>query len=117
MLDALGEEAVGVGLAFESADQDPVSLRGCGLSLADDQVSEPRGDDSGRHCLASPDCCARIGEVTRDCYRAQCFATARALAAAPATWARLGVLCPEDVIAAQETEIAQMKAWLTERGY
>jgi ferrochelatase len=39
-----------------------------------------RGDDSGRHCLASPDCCAQIGEANRDCYRAQCFETARLLA-------------------------------------
>lgn len=35
----------------------------------------------GRHCLAKGDCCARITEVNRDCYRAQCYATARALAA------------------------------------
>jgi ferrochelatase len=39
-----------------------------------------RGDDSGRHCLASPDCCAQVGEANRDCYRAQCYATARLLA-------------------------------------
>jgi protoporphyrin/coproporphyrin ferrochelatase len=40
-----------------------------------------KADRTGRHCLASADCCARIGEANRDCYRAQCFATARALAA------------------------------------
>jgi protoporphyrin/coproporphyrin ferrochelatase len=40
------------------------------------------GDPSGRHCLASPDCCAAITEVNRNCYRAQSFATARDLAAA-----------------------------------
>ena len=28
------------------------------------------------HCLASPDCCARLTEVNRRCYRAQSFATA-----------------------------------------
>jgi len=39
-----------------------------------------KADGSGRHCLASPDCCDRISAVNRDCYRAQCFATARALA-------------------------------------
>ena len=39
------------------------------------------GDPSGRHCLASPDCCAAITEVNRNCYRAQSFATARELAA------------------------------------
>jgi ferrochelatase len=39
-----------------------------------------KADRSGRHCLIAADCCARIGEANRDCYRAQCFATARALA-------------------------------------
>ncbi len=39
-----------------------------------------RGDRSGRHCLAREDCCATIGPANRDCYRAQCFATTRALA-------------------------------------
>jgi ferrochelatase len=36
-------------------------------------------DPSGAHCLASDDCCAALGEVNRGCYRAQCFATTRAL--------------------------------------
>jgi ferrochelatase len=40
-----------------------------------------KGDESGRHCLVKADCCAHIGEANRNCYRAQCFATARALAA------------------------------------
>jgi ferrochelatase len=39
-----------------------------------------KSDRTGGHCLAGPDCCARIGAANRDCYRAQCFATARALA-------------------------------------
>ena len=39
-------------------------------------------DRSGSHCLASGDCCERIAAANRDCYRAQCFATTRALAAA-----------------------------------
>jgi ferrochelatase len=47
-------------------------------------------DHSGRHCLRSDSCCEAIGEANRDCYRAQCFATARALAArlalAPGSW-------------------------------
>jgi ferrochelatase len=34
------------------------------------------------HCLASPGCCDAIGDANRNCYRAQCYATARALAAA-----------------------------------
>ena len=38
-----------------------------------------RGDTGGRHCLARPDCCDAILAANRNCYRAQCFATARAL--------------------------------------
>jgi len=40
-----------------------------------------RSDAGGKHCLSSADCCEKIGPANRDCYRAQCFATARALAA------------------------------------
>jgi len=40
-----------------------------------------KADESGRHCLASDGCCAQIVAANRHCYRAQCFATARALAA------------------------------------
>jgi ferrochelatase len=40
-----------------------------------------KSDDSGSHCLASEACCARIVTANRNCYRAQCFATARLLAA------------------------------------
>ncbi len=40
-----------------------------------------KSDDSGAHCLASEGCCDSIGPVNRNCYRAQCYATARALAA------------------------------------
>jgi len=39
-----------------------------------------KADFAGAHCLVTTDCCARIVEANRDCYRAQCFATARALA-------------------------------------
>ena len=41
-----------------------------------------KSDESGSHCLASPSCCDRIEGANRNCYRAQCFATARDLAAA-----------------------------------
>jgi ferrochelatase len=47
-----------------------------------------KGDDTGAHCLAREDCCARIVQANRNCYRAQCFASARAIAE------RLGI--PED---------------------
>ena len=35
----------------------------------------------GAHCLASDSCCATLTDANRACYRAQCFATARHLAA------------------------------------
>ena len=38
-----------------------------------------KSDRSGQHCLRKPDCCAQIGPVNRYCYRAQCFATTRAM--------------------------------------
>src|SRR5690349_13815986 len=34
-------------------------------------------DPSKQHCLKSDTCCAAITAVNRDCYRAQCYATAR----------------------------------------
>jgi ferrochelatase len=40
-----------------------------------------KSDTSGRHCLQSPGCCDRIVAANRHCYRAQCYATTRALAA------------------------------------
>ena len=38
-----------------------------------------KSDRTGSHCLAREDCCAEIVEANRDCYRAQCYATARLL--------------------------------------
>ncbi len=38
-----------------------------------------KSDPSGQHCLRKPDCCAAIGPANRYCYRAQCFASTRAL--------------------------------------
>lgn len=37
-------------------------------------------DRSGGHCLAGPECCSRLVSANSGCYRAQCYATARALA-------------------------------------
>jgi ferrochelatase len=37
-------------------------------------------DPSKSHCLSSQECCERITEVNRNCYRAQCHATTEALA-------------------------------------
>ena len=39
-------------------------------------------DPSGARCLSSPRCCNRLIDENRFCYRAQCFATTRSLAAA-----------------------------------
>jgi ferrochelatase len=40
-----------------------------------------KSDEScGRHCLQSEDCCERIVRANRNCYRAQCFATAHGIA-------------------------------------
>ena len=39
-----------------------------------------KADPTGSHCLRSADCCERFREANPDCYRAQCFATSRALA-------------------------------------
>lgn len=36
-------------------------------------------DDTQAHCLKSENCCAAIVTANRNCYRAQCFATSRAL--------------------------------------
>ncbi|MDJ0866735.1 MAG: ferrochelatase [Myxococcota bacterium] len=41
-----------------------------------------RADPTGSHCLAREDCCDDPGVALRYCYRAQCVATARALATA-----------------------------------
>jgi ferrochelatase len=41
-----------------------------------------KSDPTGAHCLARPDCCDALGAANRRCYRAQCAATSRALAAA-----------------------------------
>jgi ferrochelatase len=40
-----------------------------------------KGDPTGKHCLLDASCCDAIGAANRYCYRAQCFATTRALAA------------------------------------
>lgn len=40
-----------------------------------------RLDKSHEHCLVKSDCCDTIGDVNRNCYRAQCFSTARGIAA------------------------------------
>jgi ferrochelatase len=60
--------------AIESAEHVLMSFHG----LPERQIHAT--DHATNHCLASPDCCAAIGSANRDCYRAQCYATARSLA-------------------------------------
>lgn len=38
-----------------------------------------KADQSQGHCLAQEDCCGRIKPINRNCYRAQCYATAEKL--------------------------------------
>ncbi len=40
-----------------------------------------RLDATQQHCLVTPDCCDQVSAVNRNCYRAQCFFTAREIAA------------------------------------
>jgi ferrochelatase len=61
---------------IERLSPDMVFFSFHGLPLRQVQAA----DRSGAHCLRSGDCCERIDDVNRDCYRAQCFATARLLA-------------------------------------
>lgn len=39
-----------------------------------------KSDDTGRHCLTEETCCDRMVDANRNCYRAQCYETARLLA-------------------------------------
>jgi ferrochelatase len=49
-----------------------------------------KGDAHGHGCLSRSSCCDALGESNRDCYRAQCYATARLmaerLALQPGSW-------------------------------
>ncbi|KAA8495581.1 Ferrochelatase [Porphyridium purpureum] len=39
-------------------------------------------DETGAYCQKVPNCCAQLVQANRNCYRAQCFASARRIAAA-----------------------------------
>jgi protoporphyrin/coproporphyrin ferrochelatase len=62
-------------IAAERADHVLFSFHG----LPERQIL--KSDDTGQHCLRADDCCDAIVAANRNCYRAQSFATARALAA------------------------------------
>jgi ferrochelatase len=66
-------QVAGPALAEFGADHVLLSYHG----LPERQVR--KSDPSGAVCLASEDCCARIGPHNARCYRAQCFATSRIL--------------------------------------
>jgi ferrochelatase len=61
---------------LESFQPDHVILSYHGLPEKQIRKSDP----SGQWCLSSESCCDRIVQTNRYCYRAQCFATSRALA-------------------------------------
>ncbi len=71
-LDAFA--AVGAPVVAEGYDHVLYSFHG----LPERQIR--KSDPSGAHCLARPDCCDRVDGVNRSCYRAQCYATAAAIA-------------------------------------
>jgi ferrochelatase len=54
-----------------------------------------RSDPTGSHCLCRPDCCDAIVEANADCYRAQCYESARLLAD------RLGIPAEQRVVCFQ----------------
>jgi protoporphyrin/coproporphyrin ferrochelatase len=72
-----------IGALVRTAQDLPRSLRPDHLLMSFHGLPERqirRSDPSGSHCLRSPTCCDSVGPHNRFCYRAQCFATARALA-------------------------------------
>jgi ferrochelatase len=66
--------------ALETARPDHVLFSYHGIPERQLRAADP----TGRHCLASEDCCDALGAQNARCYRAQCFATTRALAASMA---------------------------------
>lgn len=65
--------------ALDEAAPDRVLMSFHGLP--ERQIKKSDASGYGRHCLAAPGCCDAIVDANRMCYRAQCFATARGLAA------------------------------------
>ncbi|HVS20501.1 MAG TPA: ferrochelatase, partial [Pyrinomonadaceae bacterium] len=63
----------------ENLDRDPIDHIVFSFhSLPVQQVK--RLDQTQQHCCVKPDCCDQIGAANRNCYRAQCVFTARAIA-------------------------------------
>ncbi|MCZ6783028.1 MAG: ferrochelatase [Proteobacteria bacterium] len=74
--------------AFAAGAREPLAAFGADFALMSFHGLPERQirktDPTGAHCLESETCCDAIAAASsnRDCYRAQCFATARALAIA-----------------------------------
>jgi ferrochelatase len=71
--------------AFASVARDPIAAFGADrVMMSFHGIPERhviKSDESaGAHCLRSDSCCATLTPANRNCYRAQCFATARGLA-------------------------------------
>lgn len=71
--------------AFEAVASEPIAAFGADyVMMSFHGVPERhviKSDESaGAHCLRSDNCCANMTAANRNCYRAQCFVTARALA-------------------------------------
>jgi ferrochelatase len=64
-----------------------------------------KADSSHAHCLTVPDCCTTCSPVHATCYRAQCFATTRALVA------RCGIPAAKHSVAFQSRLVGE--PWLT----
>ncbi|MEN8181714.1 MAG: ferrochelatase [Myxococcota bacterium] len=69
--------AEGTQAALDTFEPDHLLMSFHGLPVRQILATDP----TGRHCLASENCCLG-GEAVRWCYRAQCLSTARALASA-----------------------------------
>lgn len=65
---------------LEDMQPDKVVLSFHGIPERHVRKSDETSEQS--HCLEKPDCCASICDANRNCYRAQCYGTARALAVA-----------------------------------
>ena len=72
-ISACAQQAVGV-LNGDSSEHIVFSFH----SLPERHVR--RLDKTKQHCLVKPDCCNEINLLNRNCYRAQCMSTARAIA-------------------------------------
>jgi len=57
------------------------SMTSCSLVFTGCRAADPQDGFKRQALSRSETCCAQITEVNRDCYRAQCFATARTLIA------------------------------------